>query len=287
MGVFFYFPLLNHNFILMEHIYVKSEPGVTFDMPVAKRQKKNPKYSKYGKKNYKPSMPVAIRTRGTPDGYYEIPVRQLIKLYCNTSSGFWDTNQTTGASAGVTGYKGFGMSFSLDNTQVYLGNSGIAVGISNSVPGFAQLQAVFDMCKIVDVEIATWWTNQQDANSTGTSYGGFDFYIAEDPNNDDPPTSIGEIMQYQKVKRFYGTSNQTFKYKIKPHIRTSVGADDIETGTSTTLGGVQPSTYIQTTKPAVSHLGFRGYLDIPTAAAARVQTLNILVTQTRRYKMSR
>lgn len=254
------------------------------DMPPMKKRR----FSKnYGKRNRKQSVPTAIRTRGTPAGYYEIPVRQLIKIFTNTSSGFWSTNQTTGASIGLTGYRGIGMNFALDNSTIQLGEGAFSANISSAVPGFAELQAVFDMCKIVDIEIECWWTNQHSELTTGTTYGGMDLFLAEDPNNDDPPGSIATVMQYQNVKRYVCDSNKKLNYKIKPHMRISAGTTDDEAGTASSIAVTAPSSYVQTAKPAVCHFGFRGWLDIPTAAAARTGTLNILVKQTRRYKMSR
>ena len=257
-----------------------------FEMP-AKRQRRGSKNARIGK-SYKPAMPMALRTRGTPAGYYEIPVRQLIKIYSNTSTGFWDTTQGTGAPIGARGWRGMGISFELDNTYVNLGEGSVSATVAVAVPGFAELQSAFDMCKIADIEVEMWWTNQQDSNSTATSYGGFDLFVAEDPNNVDCAANIGTIMQYMNVKRMQGDSNRTFKFKIKPHVRSSLGGfADQDSSTSTTLGGCIPSTYVQTTKPAVTHMGYRGWVDIPQSATARTQTLNILVTQTRRYKMSR
>lgn len=267
----------------------ESQAGVadyTFsqEMPASKRQRRG---SKKDAKYRKSSLPVAIRTRGTPDGYYEIPVRSLVKLYCNTSTGLWDTTQGTGAPIGTRGWRGFGISSTLDNTTFYLGENAVSAAIVSSVPGFTELQSVFDLCKIVDMKVQMWWTNQSSDLSTATSYGGFDLYIAEDPNNVDPPANLGTIMQYQKVKRYPGDNGTMMNYTIKPHVRVSAGADDGEAGTATTLGAVMPSTYIQTAKPGVSHLGFRGWVDVPQSATARTSTLNVLITQTRRYKMSR
>lgn len=256
------------------------------EMPVAKRQRRGSKNErrKYGK----PAMPMAIRNRGTPSGYYEIPVRQLIKMYANTSTGLWNTAQNTGAQIGTTGYRGFGMCFELDQTYLNLGEGSVGATIYSLVPGFAELQSVFDLCKISDIAIECWWTNQESDLSAGTAYGGFDMYVTEDPNDAGPPANLGTVMQYTNVTRMQGDTSKVYRKKIKPHVRVSMGGfADLDSSTSTTLGGVVPSTYVQTVKPAVTHMGFKGWVDIPTSASGRAQTLNILVTQTRRYKMSR
>lgn len=270
----------------------ESQVNIDYDFSqedMYRRPTKKARRGSFPKKNSKviTKVPAAIRTRGTPAGYYEIPVRQLIKLYTNTSTGFWETTQGSGTAVGTRGWRGMGLSFQLDNTNVYLGEGSTSSFAANSVPGFTELQAVFDLCKIVDIEVEFWWTNQTNEISSATSYGAFDLYVAEDPNNIDCPTNIGTIMQYQTVKRYTCTPDSRMRYKIKPHIRMSGGSDDLDAGTSTTLGVTYPSTYIQTNKPAVSHLGFRAWVDIPTSATARVGTLNMMITQTRRYKMSR
>jgi len=67
------------------------------EMPAATRRRRS-----YG--NIRPrgrkmvvSVPRAIRTRGTPDGYYEIPANILLRFYFNTNSGIFVTDQTAGA----------------------------------------------------------------------------------------------------------------------------------------------------------------------------------------------
>ena len=83
--------------------------------------------SKRARTNRRTSYPVtkiprAIRTRGTPEGYYEIPVTIYRKVYFNMSTGVWPTNQSTGAQIGVTGYSGFGIANQLDNSHMFFGN---------------------------------------------------------------------------------------------------------------------------------------------------------------------
>lgn len=260
------------------------------DAPIAMAYKRQRRGSKNVKRRAinRTAMPMAIRNRGTPSGYYEIPVRQLIKMYANTSTGLWNTAQNTGAQIGTIGYRGFGMSFELDQTYINLGEGSVSATIASAIPGFAELQSVFDMCKISDIEIECWWTNQESDLSAGTAYGGFDMFVVEDPNDAGPPTNMGTIMQYNKVVRMQGDTNRVFRFKIKPHCRVSMGGfADQDSSTSTTLGGVVPSTYVQTVKPAVTHMGFKGWLDIPTSASGRAQILNILIKQTRRYKIFR
>ena len=74
------------------------------------RRRPNPKKFSRGVSR----IPRAISTRGTPDGYYEIPVRTLLKVYGNNGSGFFNTNQGPSSSPSGIGYQGFGLWTSLD-----------------------------------------------------------------------------------------------------------------------------------------------------------------------------
>lgn len=254
----------------------------------SKKQRRG-SYKKYGaaRKNYKSSVPMAIRTRGTPSGYYELPVRVLFKIYANTSTGLWNTDQSSGAALGLTGYRGFGISSHLDSVRLSLGEGAFAANIDVTVPGFAEIQNVFDLCKISDMEVSYWWTTDP-RELTTQSHGYFDMYTVTDPNNADPPANLGTILQYSKVNRIPSNAQRIVKQKFSPYIRAVAGTENFDTGTATTVAVAQPSTYIQTNKPAVAHLGVRGWVDIPpNAQTACVTYLNILVTQNRRYKIGK
>lgn len=243
----------------------------------------------YRKRRYaKRKVPRAIQTRGTPDGYYEIPVKVLTRIYVNTSSGLWETNQSTGASVGVSGYQGVSFWSSLDAFNCSLGNGAISTQIIQTPPGFAQLQAVFDEGKICKVMFDCWVTAQvPNADSTAGNYGAPDLFLCYDPNNADPPASLDEVLQYSRVERICFDSNQRHRFSYVPKIRTDGGTAQIETGTATTLSISQNATYMQMNKPAVAHFGMRGWLAIPTAATSRVYQINILRTEIRRYKVNK
>lgn len=103
---------------------------------VPMRRRRQMVSSQYRRRRYaKSKIPLAIKTRGTPSGYYEIPVRTLTRIYVNTSSGMWQTNQTTGGSVGLTGYQGISFSSTLDAFATYLGAGSISASIFNSTPG--------------------------------------------------------------------------------------------------------------------------------------------------------
>lgn len=265
----------------------------TWDLEFSQEMERPTKKARRGSKNvarranYKSSVPMAIRNRGTPDGYYELPVRVLFKVYANTSTGLWNTDQSTGASIGLTGYRGFGISSQLDSVRMSLGEGAFSANIDVSVPGYSELQNVFDLVKISDMEVHYWWTTDP-RELTTSGHGYFDMYTVTDPNNVDPPANLGTVMQYSKVHRVPSNAQNIVKQKFKPYIRAVAGTENFDTGTSTTVAVAQPSTYIQTSKPSVAHLGVRGWVDIPPSATTTCVTyLNVLVVQKRRYKIGK
>lgn len=265
----------------------------TWDLEFSQEMERPAKKARRGSKNvvrrtnYKSSVPMAIRNRGTPDGYYELPVRVLFKLYANTSTGLWNTDQSTGQAIGLTGYRGFGISSQLDTIRFSLGEGAYSANIDVAVPGYTELQSVFDLCKISDMEVSYWWTTDP-RELTTSAHGYFDMYTVTDPNNVDPPANLGTVMQYSKVHRIPSNAQNIIKQKFKPYIRAVAGTENFETGTSTTVALAQPATYIQSSKPSVAHLGVRGWVDIPTGAVTTcVSYLNVLVTQKRRYKIGK
>lgn len=255
------------------------------DMPAPKRQRR---YSGSKRKNVGAlvRVPRAISTRGTPDGYYEIPMRQLFRVYCNTSSGFWNTNQTTSAPIGVTGYNGMAIYATLDSTIINLGSGGISATISQSVPDFSSAQNMFDLCKIADLKIDCWYTNHSRELGSGIdAYGAMESFLAEDVNDAIPPNAINNVLDKKKVLRAMPSEGRTFKMTIKPHMIVD-GASHDGSGTSTTSAISSPSTYVRCDRPQVSHYGIKGWCATPSAATAYTAVLNILITQTRRYKMN-
>lgn len=234
----------------------------------------------------KQKIPRAISTRGTPNGYYEIPVTIYRKLYFNMSTGVWPTNQTTGAQTGLTGYQGFALSTSLSDSNFFMGNGSFSDSSTITIPGFAELQQVFDECKIVKVDYEFWFQNTAGSVALGSStlYQAPNLFIVEDENSADPPSSLGAILQYGKVHQTYGDISQRKKITVYPHIRADGGTASDEMGTSSTLGIAMPSTYIQTSKPAVNHFGLRGWMDTCSVLNGNFGYLGVKETQLRRYK---
>lgn len=244
--------------------------------------------SQFRKKRYKSKIPRAIQTRGTPDGYYEIPVRTLTRIYINTSTGFWDTNQTTGNSIGATGYQGIAFCSTLDNFVCFLGSGSVSASIFNSVPGFAGMQGVFDECKIVNEMYDIWVANQTPtATSTAAIIGAPDLFLIEDYNDATPPSTIDQVMQYSKMHRV-PFDNGTYKIQYSPRIRVDLGAAADELGSTTTLAGVQAAGYQQLSKPGTTHFGLKGWIAIPSGSTnSHIYQLNIMRTQIRRYKINK
>lgn len=255
------------------------------EMPSQKRQRRGSKrYAKTGGAVVR--VPRAISTRGTPDGYYEMPMRQLFRVYGNTSSGLWNTNQTTSAPLGVTGYKGMSLFFALDNTYLNLGTGGASATIVQSVPDIASFTNIFDLCKIVDCEVEVWFTNHSRDLGTGIdAYGAPELFLCEDNNDGVPPNSFASVLDRKRVLRCSAMADKRFKMKVKPYMVLDASTND-GSGSTTSLGVAQPSTYCRLDRPAVNHFGFKGWDAIPEAATSYTYVVNILVTQTRRYKMN-
>lgn len=255
------------------------------EMPAAKRQRR---YSRSTKRNVGAvvRVPRALSTRGTPDGYYEIPMRQLFRVYVNTSTGYWNTNQTTSAPIGLTGYNGLAIYATLDSTYINLGVGGISATITQGVPDYASAANLFDLCKIAELKIDAWYTNTvRELGSGVDAYGAMESFFAEDVNDAIPPTQINNVLDKKRVLRAMPADGKTYSMSIKPHMIID-GASHDGSGTSTTSSISSPSTYVRCDRPGVSHYGMKAWCATPSAATAYTAVLNILVSQKRRYKMN-
>lgn len=259
------------------------------DMPSYAPRPKKARYSKRRTGYPMSKVPRAIKNRGTPNGYYEIPVTIYRKVYWNMSTGAWPTNQSTGAQIGATGYQGLGLADQLDQSHIFYGVGTISATDSITTPGFSSLSAVFDTCKLVRCDYRIWFQNQANDASTGTSaLQSPNVFIAVDPNNVDPPSSLDEIMQYNKVYTVPGDISRPLKFSYYPSIRLESSASPDAIGTNTSRGITAPSTYIQTGLPGTYHYGLRAWFDTCSAAAAnQIGYLHIQCTQIRRYKVTK
>lgn len=263
-----------------------SQDNIDFDfsqeMPPKRQRRYSNRPKKYGAVT---KVPKAITTRGTPQGYYELPQRQLYRFYGNSSSGLWNTNQTTAAAIGSTGYQGFGYVTQLDQSAVYLGNGGISATVSQTIADFASAQNLFDLCKVSEIEVEFWISNpSHEANVTAGRFGAVEIYVTQDMNDAFPPNQLSHVLDRTKVIRIC-QDNRKYKMTFKPNIVLDASSNAGDTST-TTLAISQPSTYVRCDRPAVSHYGIKGWVVVPSDATAFTYTLNMLVTQKRRYKMA-
>lgn len=235
----------------------------------------------------KPRVPRAIVSRGTPNGYYEIPVTIYHRLYFNSSTGVWPTDPITGVQTGSTGYNGFGLCSDLDVSYINFGNGGVVAQQVDNVPGFAQMAAVFDECKIARIHYEMWVAGT--AGELGTTLKSApNVFVVVDNNNADSPSNLNEILQYSPVHTVKGDIARTLKLTVYPKVRMSVGAGEQESSTSTTIAMVQSAGYMECAKPAVTHFGVRGYFETTSSlASAQLGYLCIKETQIRRYKVNK
>ena len=234
-------------------------------------------------------IPRAISTRGTPNGYYEIPVRTLLKVYGNNGQGFFQTNQNSSSAPSGVGFQGFGLWTSLDLVTMYLGEGTVSAQIQRSVPGFSEIARVFDQCKIASMSIDVWFetTPTGAAEQSSTNYGSPDLYVVQDKDDVLPPASTDDILQYQKVQRMPGAGYRTYKNTCYPYVKEVNGTSGEEGVTSTTISGSSSAGYMNTSKPAAAHLGWKGFVAVDSNGGNRPFMMNVLVTQVRRYKMAR
>lgn len=226
-------------------------------------------------------VPRAIQTRGTPDGYYEIPSNMLIRLYFNSTTGVWPTNQANNSPTGATGYEGFGIRYDFDEVYIHFGNNG-AINTSQAItiPGAANLGTVFDQFKQVRVKQEYWVANQTAGVHTTTA-GNPEFWVVQDPNDAFPPSSDA-IQQYSRSTRVL-----TDRPVKVTHYQKVVLDGAIDAGTGATTGtGPSMNTYMRAGS-GVSLVGTKVYFWIPTnpgGGTAFIGYLNIKLRIVRRYK---
>lgn len=222
-------------------------------------------------------VPRAISTRGTEKGYYEFPTTQLIRIYCNTSTGFWVTNQTNCNPVGATGYSGMAMYFRPDNTIINLGNGTISANFSVNPVDFPNFRDIFDEVKIAKISCEAWVTAQS-SSWNHTPNNATEIWMTPDPNDANPPTT--SIQEHSRIKRIL--PDRAIKLNFTPHVTNDVNAD-AGAGTTTSVGG-SSSSYVSASGIA-AYYGIKFFNWIPLEPdTAQVYFLNLRITQTRRYK---
>lgn len=267
-----------------------SQSSYASSYPVPMRYSRRMAGSSYRRRRYaKRSVPRAIATRGTPQGYYEIPVRVFWKLYVNTSTGAWVTDPVTGVQSGVTGYAGMTVSFDYSSVTVDLGNGTFAATNIINIPGVSELQSVFDLCKMYRVDYEFWWTNGLNQSPTAANAAGApELWVANDFNGATPPGSQNVLLQYSDLTRCVADPNRRFMKTCYPKQRVVLGTSaDPASGTST-VAGSQASTYFETDKTSVRHTGLVGYFQLPSnQTTIQLYYLNCMMTIYRRFKVTR
>jgi len=238
---------------------------------------------------YKSRVPRAISTRGTPNGYYEIPVRVFWKLYVNTSTGAWVTDPVTGAQSGATGYYGMSISYDYSSVTIDLGNGGFTAVNTVNIPGVSELQNVFDLCKMYKVDYEFWWTNGlNQAPTAANAAGAPELWVANDYNGATPPGAQATLLQYSDLLRCPADPSRRYRKTTYPRQRVVLGTNADPTSSSSTVAGSQASTYFETDKPSVRHTGLLGYIQLPSSiATTQLYYLNCMMTIQRRFKVTR
>lgn len=252
------------------------------EMPPSRRPRGSPAYRRRGNRRMVQRVPRAIQTRGTPDGYYEIPSTILLRFYFNTSTGIWDTDQTTGAQLGLTGYPGMGFRFNPTTIQGAFGDAGaISRNAAWAIPGSTELSNVFNEMKTARIDLEYWVATQTPGGHTTTGYDP-EFWAVFDPNDSFPP-GRDSISQYSRPLRIL-TDRPTKQSIVPKLVMDAVG--DAGSGATTTPGISQTATYVRS-DCSVPAYGIKLYYWIPnTGANTYIGYLNIRMRFIRRYKVN-
>lgn len=234
-------------------------------------------YSKYKQSR----VPRAIQTRGTPEGYYDIPYHQMVRLYCNTSSGFWPTDQGSMAPYGGAGYKGIGIAFQPNNTRVTFGNSGSTTSYEDfTISDFTNLQTIFDDVNLAKITVEAW-INAQPSDTSAALSNAPEIWAANDANDCYPGTSA--LQEYAKVSRIL--PNRVTKLTFTPTIVSDNVADD---GVGITTSAGQTTTGYVKTGSGCYHYGVKMWNWLPYEPdTAQVYYLQMRITIVRRFKRLR
>ena len=270
--------------------YSQSQRSYASSYSVPMRYNRNMAATPYRRKRYyKSRVPRAISTRGTPSGYYELPVKVFWKLYVNTATGAWVTDPVTGVQSGAAGYPGMAISFDYSQVYIDLGNNSFAANIAVNIPGVTDLQSVFDLCKIYRVDYEFWWTNGLNQSPTATGAAGApELWVANDQSGAFPPGSQTTVLQYSDVTRIVSDPSKRVTKITYPRQRVYLGTTTDPTGNSGILGGSQVSSYFETDKPSVRHSGLIGFFNLPqNQTTSQMYYLNCMMTMHRRFRTTR
>lgn len=146
-------------------------------------------------------VPAAIKSRGTPKGYYEIT--RTSNLYVKIVNGQFTNDAVTIAGEGL------GFTFSPQFTRTYLGSNALnTLPVSNA----AELSALFDEIKIKKVEM-TFNLGIGTAPATAVSFNPLQIIYAIDDNSVTDSTYVG-IQQMSGCKQWYGSTSDNGQRKV-------------------------------------------------------------------------
>lgn len=226
-------------------------------------------------------VPRPIQTRGTPDGYYEIPCTQMIRIRCTTSTGFWNTNQSTLAGVGGTGYKGMALVFKYDGITVNLGVDNTVIdSFGNTTPDIASLQAVFDEVKIAKIKVECW-TNVATGTLANSSAFSAEIWSCVDQNDAFLPGL--NIQEYSKATRFLPDRVNSVTFTPNMVVNTT---SDNGSGASDTAGLITSGYFKLGQVNSLFGIKFFNWLPYEPDGAD-VYYFHMKITQTRRYRRQR
>jgi hypothetical protein len=128
-----------------------------------------------------------------------------------------------------------------------------------AVPGISDLSALFDEIQLARVEITIIGCNQPTA---GAGSGSAVIVICKDYNDRNPPTSFGDVQQYQDSKMIHLQPFSEVNLSIQPKFLTYT----LDTG-GTSVASSPMTGYVRSTLQ-IDHYGFKGaVLNFPPSEA--------------------
>lgn len=197
------------------------------------------------------AIPLAIRTRGTPAGYYEIT--RTVNFYVKIILGQFADD------TGTTLTEGIGLSFSSQAVRVYQNNGATKV---TPVPNYAELAALFDEVKLSKVELG-FGLGLGTVASTSVAYNPLQIVYGSDEN--DMASSLAICQQLGDSKTWYGSSsdNSNMRMVCRPKYQRIIYYTSLLSGYEPTQGYVRSDYDIE-------HYGVKMAVVIPPGAPASV-----------------
>jgi len=196
-------------------------------------------------------LPLAIRTRGTPKGYYEIT--RTVNFYTKILLGKFADD------AGTTTGEGLAFSFSPQYVRSYI-NGGLVA--STAIPNSAELAGLFDELKIVKVELS-FGLGIGTVASTSVAYNPMQILYGTDDN--DVNSTVAQVQQLGDCKMWYGNSgdNSNMKMTVKPKYQRIIYYTAL-------LSGYEPTQGYFRSDYDIEHYGVKMAMVIPPGTPSLV-----------------